>query len=155
MRHFLRPAILLLCLCSIAGVAHAAPAKRVSVATGGAQGTGGTSDDPAISTNGRFVAFHSGATGLVGGDTNARDDIFVHDRQTGVTERVSLTHTGAQANNSSLEPSISADGRYVVFTSHANNLVPNDTNDPSPTSSCATGPTTPPNASASTAPKGR
>ena len=75
------------------------------------------------------MAFHSGATGLVGGDTNARDDIFVHDRQTGVTERVSLAHTGAQANNSSLEPSISADGRYVVFTSHANNLVPNDTND--------------------------
>ena len=128
MRHFLRPAILLLCLCSIAGVAHAAPAKRVSVATGGAQGTGGTSDDPAISTNGRFVAFHSGATGLVSGDTNGKDDVFVHDRLTGVTERVSLTHTGAQASDNSWEPSISADGRYVAFTSAAPDLVPNDTN---------------------------
>ena len=128
MRHVLRLAVLLLCACSTVGVAWAASAKRVSVATGGAQGTGGTSDDPSISTNGRFVAFHSGATGLVSGDTNSRDDIFVHDRQTGITQRVSLTHTGAQANGNSREPSISADGRYVVFTSDADNLVPDDTN---------------------------
>jgi Tol biopolymer transport system component len=61
-------------------------------------------------------------------DTNGQDDIFVHDRQTGTTERVSVTSDGSQGNGSSGKTSISADRRYVVFSSSASNLVQNDTN---------------------------
>ena len=108
--------------------ANAASNTRVSVATGGTQATGGASFEGAISANGRFVAFRSAATNLVAVDSNVRDDIFVHDRQTGVTERVSVDSLEAQANNHSREPSISADGRFVTFTSDANNLVASDGN---------------------------
>jgi len=108
--------------------ANAASNTRVSVATGGTQATGGASFEGAISADGRFVAFRSAATNLVAGDNNARDDIFVHDRQTGVTERVSVDSLEAQANNHSREPSISADGRFIAFTSDANNLVASDGN---------------------------
>ncbi|MCH8025220.1 MAG: PD40 domain-containing protein [Chloroflexi bacterium] len=83
---------------------------------------------PAISGNGRYIAFQSDADNLVPGDTNGVGDIFLHDRQTGVTERVSLTNSGAQANGESFTPSVSADGRYVTFTSRADNLVAGDTN---------------------------
>ena len=62
------------------------------------------------------------------GDTNAQIDAFVHDRQTGITERVSVAADGAQASNNGRSPSISADGRYVAFYSDAFNLVPGDTN---------------------------
>jgi hypothetical protein len=85
-----------------------------------------SSNNPAISPDGRFVAFDSYATILVSGDTNGHADIFVHDRQTGVTERVSVSSTGEQGNEESNSPSISADGRYVSFTSLATNLVAND-----------------------------
>jgi hypothetical protein len=81
---------------------------------------------PSISADGRFVAFSSYASNLVPGDTNGEMDIFVHDRQTGVTERVNVSSTGEQANDESINPSISADGRYVSFTSFATNLVAND-----------------------------
>src|SRR2546425_1663307 len=63
--------------------------ERVSVASDGTQGDAG-SDAPAISADGRFVAFHSFANNLVAGDTNGSLDVFVHDRQTGATERVSV-----------------------------------------------------------------
>ncbi len=102
--------------------------ERVSVATGGGQATGGDSIDPAISADGRFVAFWSFATNLVGGDTNGNFDIFVHDRQTGTTERVSIATGGAQATGNSSVPAISADGRFVAFQSYATNLVGGDTN---------------------------
>lgn len=82
----------------------------------------------AISADGRFVAFRSGATNLVFADTNSQDDVFVHDRLTGMTERVSIDSTGAQADGGSSVPSISADGRYVAFDSVATNLVAGDTN---------------------------
>jgi Tol biopolymer transport system component len=81
--------------------------------------------DFGISANGRFVAFTSSDTNLVPGDTNKEPDIFVYDRQTAKTERVNVSTSGAQANKISLNPSISADGRYVAFVSLANNLVPN------------------------------
>jgi len=100
---------------------------RVSIASDGTEGN----DDsyrPSISGDGRYVAFRSLATNLVVGDTNASWDIFVHDRQTGVTQRVSVATGGTQANNHSYEPSISDDGRYVTFRSAANNLVTGDTN---------------------------
>ncbi|MBI4200733.1 MAG: PD40 domain-containing protein, partial [Chloroflexi bacterium] len=99
----------------------------VSVSTAGVQGNT-TSNSPSISADGRFVAFYSFATNLVAGDTNMVGDIFVHDRQAGETTRASVSSGGAQANDSSGEPSISADGRFVAFWSQATNLVPGDTN---------------------------
>ncbi|MCZ8067601.1 MAG: beta strand repeat-containing protein [Microcystis sp.] len=97
---------------------------RVSVASNGAQTDSfGDSDSPVISGDGRFVAFVSRATNLVPSDTNSADDIFVHDRQTGQTTRVSVASNGTQANGHNATPSISADGRYVVFASSATNLV--------------------------------
>src|SRR6266550_2391417 len=100
---------------------------RVSVSTGGVQGNG-RSFAPAISADGRFVAFSSAASSLVAGDTNGVDDVFVRDRQAGTTTRVSLAPGGAEANGGSYSPSISADGRYVAFLSDATNLVAGDTN---------------------------
>jgi Tol biopolymer transport system component len=102
---------------------------RVSVDSAGVQG-----DDESgsgvlgISADGRFVAFDSLATNLVPGDTNGLGDVFFHDRQTGATERVSVDSAGAEGDGTSLYPTISADGRYVAFTSEATNLVPGDTN---------------------------
>jgi Tol biopolymer transport system component len=96
--------------------------ERVSVSSGGAEGNS-YSFDCAISADGRYVAFFSGATNLVAGDTNGSTDVFVHDRQLGTTERVSVSSAGLQGNNDSGKPFLSADGRYVVFTSSASNLV--------------------------------
>ncbi|MBN2477183.1 MAG: right-handed parallel beta-helix repeat-containing protein [Pirellulales bacterium] len=85
--------------------------------------------DPSISADGRFVAFSSSATDLVVGDTNNRSDVFVYDRQTGLIERVSMASDGTQGNHRSQQPAISADGRYVTYSSQATNLVPGDTNE--------------------------
>jgi Tol biopolymer transport system component len=101
---------------------------RVSVASDGAQGNG-DSGQPVISADGRFVAFYSSASNLVPGDTNGVEDVFVHDRLTGQTTRVSVASDGAQGNGPSWGPSISGDGRFVAFESRASNLVPGDTND--------------------------
>lgn len=101
--------------------------SRLSVATDGSQGNN-TSYYPSISADGRFVSFSSMASNLVNGDTNANWDVFVHDRQTGHTSRVSVASDGAQGNNTSLFCSISADGRLVAFTSFASNLVAADSN---------------------------
>jgi Tol biopolymer transport system component len=101
--------------------------ERVSVASGGAEGNAG-SGSPAISADGRFVVFASGASNLVAGDTNNTADIFVRDRQSGTTERVSVATGGVEGNSNSEYPSISADGRFVAFGSYASNLVAGDTN---------------------------
>lgn len=100
---------------------------RVSVATGGGQGNE-ASLEPAISENGRFVAFLSYASNLVTGDTNGNGDVFVHDRQTNTTTMMSVTTGGVQGNDFSCNPAISQDGRIVGFFSDSTNLVPNDTN---------------------------
>jgi Tol biopolymer transport system component len=100
---------------------------RVSVATSGVQG-GDFSWDASLSPDGRYVAFTSWASNLVANDTNASSDVFVHDRQTGETVRVSVDSAGGQANYTSGAPSISAGGLRVAFTSQASNLVPADTN---------------------------
>jgi Tol biopolymer transport system component len=84
---------------------------------------------PAISADGRYVAFLSDSTNLVPNDTNDRRDVFVHDRWAGTTERVSVSSTGAEANDRSGPPAISADGAFVAFGSPASNLVSDDTND--------------------------
>ncbi len=99
---------------------------RVSVSSTGVQGNG-TPNQPKISANGQVVVFASDSTNHVTGDTNGYDDIFVHDRQTGETTRVSLSSTGTQANSDSQDPAISGDGRYVTFASQARNLVAGDT----------------------------
>lgn len=100
---------------------------RISVSSDGKQADL-FSDAPVISAEGRFIAFLSRATNLVSGDTNSRDDVFVHDRTTQETIRVSITSNGTEAKNDSLPPDISADGRYIVFRSRASNLVNGDTN---------------------------
>src|SRR5262245_52605915 len=83
---------------------------------------------PSPSQNGRYIAFSSYATDLVPGDTNGAPDVFVRDRLTGITERVSVDSAGNQANGPSLFPFLTPDARFVAFTSWATNLVPGDTN---------------------------
>jgi Tol biopolymer transport system component len=100
---------------------------RVSVDSAGAEGND-YSHDPAISADGQIVAFQSNATNLVAGDTNGASDAFVHDRSTGLTERVSVDSSGAEANSYSYRAAISADERSVAFHSFASNLVSGDTN---------------------------
>jgi Tol biopolymer transport system component len=100
---------------------------RVSTGPSGRQATGG-SFRPSLSDDGRYVAFSSDATDIVGPDTNAVMDIFVHDREAGTSTRVSVSTAGRQANSYSVEPVISGDGRFVAFTSVASNLVAADTN---------------------------
>ena len=104
-----------------------ATTERISVSSSGAQAND-RSEYPAISADGRFVAFQSDASDLVPGDTNGVSDVFVHDLQSGTTERVSVGSSGAQGNNVSYTPSLSADGRYVAFHGSSTNLVPGDTN---------------------------
>jgi Tol biopolymer transport system component len=114
-----------------------ATTERVSVTSRERQATGGDQGGvldtnwgrPAISADGRFVAFASSATNLVKGDRNQTVDVFVRDRVAGTTERVSLpSGRRGEANSDSSGPAISADGRLVAFTSFATNLVAGDTN---------------------------
>ena len=103
---------------------------RVSVGNGGVQANG-ASFYTAINGDGRFVAFASEAANLVARDTNGGRDVFVRDRLTGTTERVSVSSAEAQTaagGNSVISfPSISADGQFVIFDSFAKDLVPGDT----------------------------
>lgn len=101
--------------------------ERISVSADEQQATD-QSSSPSISANGRFVAFQSFATNLVPGDTNAKVDIFVRDRISGSTERVSLASSGTQADGDSSLAAIAPDGSFVAFRSVATNLVPGDTN---------------------------
>ncbi|MEI7056350.1 M36 family metallopeptidase [Nocardioides sp. CCNWLW239] len=101
--------------------------ELVSATVSGA-GADSLSYAASISADGRFVAYYSSATNLVAGDTNRAQDVFVRDRQTGTTERVSLGNGGVQSNGNSMFPSLSSDGRFVVFHSIASNLAPGDNN---------------------------
>jgi hypothetical protein len=116
---------------------------RISVDSNGNEANGG-SFSPWISENGRFVSFESSASNLVPGDTNGFSDIFVHDRLTGETTRVSVDSSGNQANNDSFFSSISGDGCVVAFWSKASNLVAGDTNNEGDSfvHDCVTGQTT-------------
>jgi Tol biopolymer transport system component len=100
---------------------------RQTVGPGGQQANS-FSFEPAISADGRFVAFRSFASNLVAGDTNGSYDVFVRDRRAQVTRRVSVGPGGQQANRYSFAPAISAHGRFVAFRSLASNLVAGDTN---------------------------
>ena len=112
---------------------------RVNVASDGAQADDTITElsPPSMSTDGRYVAFGSRASNLISGDTNGTEDVFVHDRTTGVTSRVSIASDGTEGNSvfdnnggndGAGSPSISGDGRYVAFMSTASNLVPGDAN---------------------------
>ena len=110
------------------GTAQAAPAtERSSVTSAGVQAND-DSGNPAINATGRYVAFQSGATNLVPGDKGAGFDVFVRDRVAGTTSLASVASTGGYANGGNSEPNLSADGRYVTFSSSASDLVAGDTN---------------------------
>jgi len=123
-------AVALVAVPASAGVA--VTTTRVSVNSAGASGNpcSGCSSNGSvsISATGRFVAFDDNAPNLVEGDRNFRYDVFVRDRVRGQTTRVSVGSTGAEGNDDSAFPSISANGRFVAFLSFASNLVPGDTN---------------------------
>ena len=99
---------------------------RISVGAGGVQANG-SAVGPRISFDGRYVVYTTQATNIVTPDANGTDDdIVLYDRLTGSSELVNLSSTGQQANWFSLDPSVSWDGRYVLFVSAGNNLTPND-----------------------------
>lgn len=102
--------------------------SRVSTSADGTQQNGGVQGSmrPVISADGRYVAFASSATNLVAGDTNNAVDVFRRDMQTGAIERVSVTLGGVQGAGDSLDASISADGRFIAFTSLAGNFAADD-----------------------------
>ncbi len=101
--------------------------RRASLDTGGGD-TNGDSFTPAISGDGRIVAFHSLATDLVGGDTNGLSDVFTRDMVAGTTRRISVAPGGGNTDQSSDEARLSDDGCRAAFTSSASNLVPSDGN---------------------------
>jgi len=107
---------------------------RLSVSSAGAEGNG-QSLRPAISADGRFIAFESTSDNLVSGDANGVSDIFLRDTCSGAgagcspsTARLSVSSAGAQGAADSFQPTISGTGRFVAFSSFANDLVANDTN---------------------------
>ena len=100
--------------------------ERVSVGRDGAEADARTGLTD-ISADGRFVVLWSDASNLVAGDTNREPDVFVRDRGTGTTERVSVGSDGAQADGSSAHGVITPDGRFVAFASQASSLAPGDT----------------------------
>ena len=102
----------------------------IDIASVSSDGTQGNGDSilPAISEDGRFVAFKSIASNLVPNDLNNLVDVFVRDREGQITERVSESFFGGDSNDVSFPPSISYDGRFVAFGSAANNIVRADVN---------------------------
>lgn len=143
-----RPGSIALALCL--ALVLAAPASAyprpgrtalVAVSSAGETGDDLTSwDSLGLSADGRYVAFSSGASNLVPGDTNECWDVFVRDRLLGTTERVNLTHDGQESNcgdpffpfglsrSGATRPVITPNGRFVAFESTASNLVEGDTN---------------------------
>ena len=112
--------------------------ERVSINSQGEQAAPDPQDfgsqDGNISNNGQFIAFESNANNLVPDDNNGVSDVFVRDRQTGITSRVSINSFGQEGNDKSgafsdsILPAITPDGRFVAFESKANNLAPGDNN---------------------------
>jgi hypothetical protein len=101
--------------------------ELISVDSNGAEGHGNAYGS-SMSDDGNIVVFDSDADDLVANDTNHRLDVFVHDRTSGVTERISVDSSGAEADGDSFYPFVSGDGRFVAFTSAATNLVSGDGN---------------------------
>ncbi|MGB8861757.1 MAG: hypothetical protein WCC60_21055, partial [Ilumatobacteraceae bacterium] len=101
---------------------------RINLAPNGTEAVGGGSYSSAISADGRYITYESGATNLVTADTNNSVDVFLIDRSTGITSRVSVTSGGGQVGGASYRPRISADGRCISFASQSGDLVSGDTN---------------------------
>lgn len=106
--------------------------ELISMATDGTQGdldSGAFGAGHArVTGGGRYVVYGSFATNLVPDDLNLKDDIFLRDRLSGTTERVSIATDGTEGDDHSVYPTISEDGRYIVYYSEATTLVPDDTN---------------------------
>jgi hypothetical protein len=102
--------------------------ERISVSSTGAQANSFSPGPASLSSTGRYVVFASAATNLVPGDTNNEIDIFIRDRKAKTTKRVSVSSNGVQPKRDSYGASVSADGRYVAFSSFAENLVNKDLN---------------------------
>ena len=119
----------LCCLLTAPLPADASLTERVSIASDGTEGNG-LCADAYLSYDGRYVAFFSSASNLVNGDSNNSTDVFLRDRRTSITTRVSVASDGTQADSSSglRRGCISATGRFVAFASWATNLVAGDTN---------------------------
>ncbi|MBI3494810.1 PD40 domain-containing protein, partial [Candidatus Saccharibacteria bacterium] len=100
---------------------------RVSVDSNGNEGNN-ISYGVAISSDGRYITYYSDATNLVSGDANGATDVFLYDSVNGTTTRVSVDSNGNEGNGASFQPAISGDGRYITYTSSANNLVTGDNN---------------------------
>lgn len=101
---------------------------RLVSATSAGEQANRESQQPAVSTDGRFVAFRSAATNLVQGDTNGKADVYLKDMQTGKVTRVSVSAEGSEGNEDCQQPAISADGRYVAFHTLSDSFVADDTN---------------------------
>jgi len=101
--------------------------ERVSISINGEEANS-ASFQPFISSDGRYVTFTSYASNLVLDDTNGYADIFLRDCLLNITQRISLSSNAEEGNGESYESSISADGRFVAFSSYASNLVVDDTN---------------------------
>lgn len=99
--------------------------ERVNLGSAGAQSNAAseTNSNVVLSADGRFAAFISSATNLVPSDTNNVADIFVRDRQTATTARVSFQDNGTQRTSASVIPSISADGRYVTYNDFQGTII--------------------------------
>jgi len=119
---------ILLTLPLVLGAALAQTTTRDGVSSTGVQPAVSAATAPVLSQDARFVAFHSAAANLVTGDTNGASDVFVRDRLSGATTRISTGPGGVEANAGSQLAKITPDGRFVAFESSASNLVANDTN---------------------------
>ena len=102
-------------------------ANEASRTPGWAQGSNDMSSR-SLSADGRYVLFHSSISTLVPNDNNGWNDVFLRDRVTGELTRVSVASDGAEGNQYSANPVISADGRFIAFYSCASNFDPPDTN---------------------------
>lgn len=102
--------------------------ERAAVDPSGAE-SDGHSTQPDLSPDGRYVAFLSSAVNLVGDDFNGVNDVFVYDRQTGTTQRISVSPSGGEANDDSGAPAIAANATAIAFDSYATDMTPFDTNE--------------------------
>ncbi len=102
--------------------------ERLNLQPNGAQADSYVQSPTALTTDGRFVIYASLSTNLVAGDTNGFQDIFIRDRLSMTTERVSFAFNGSQTNSDNFVPHMTPDKRVITYTSTANNIVPNDTN---------------------------
>ena len=102
----------------------------ISSSLNGSTGGNGNSDSPDVSADGRFIVYRSFATNLVAAaDTLGLPDLFLYDRLVGATTLLTRGRsTGLPADNRSLTPSFSADGRVLAFQTWASDLVPLDFN---------------------------